>query len=196
MWWWHPFGMASRCSAWAALRRRRSGSWTPRVRNGWPCIATSTGLKPPAFSPDAQKLQHTVAVQADIWLTTCSLRPALYSAVAPEGSGRTARLLGAGSRRDASGQLYYWQEFIVQSDAFSRHNLSGEQASRLGMQLLKTSTACDERELVRKAGALHCATSAAAGHAHSTCGSASESRPPHSLRSLQCTRRATACCTR
>lgn len=48
----------------------------------------------------------------------------LDTTVAPEGSGRTARLLGAGSRRDASGQLYYWQEFIVQSDAFSRHNLS------------------------------------------------------------------------
>ncbi len=54
--------------------------------------------------------------------------PPLLHAVAPEGSGRTARLLGAGSRQDASGQLYYWQEFTVQSDAFNRHNLSGEQA--------------------------------------------------------------------
>ena len=102
---------------------------------------------------------HTVAVQPHVWQTTCSLRPCLHAAVAPEGSGRTARLLGAGSRRDASGQLYYWQEFTVQSDAFYRHNLSGEQAGGLGMQLLQTSTACDERELVRRTGALHCATS-------------------------------------
>lgn len=49
-------------------------------------------------------------------------------AVAPEGSGKTAVLLGAGSRRDAAGELYYWQEFTVRSDRFFRHNLSGEPA--------------------------------------------------------------------
>lgn len=50
----------------------------------------------------------------------------LRETVAPEGSGRTAQLLGAGSRRDASGELYYQQEFTVQSKRFSRRNLSGE----------------------------------------------------------------------
>ena len=60
-------------------------------------------------------------------LTACPSRPC-SGAVAPEGSGRTAALLGAGSRRDADGELYYWQEFTVQKEAprpFNRHNLSG-----------------------------------------------------------------------
>lgn len=57
-------------------------------------------------------------------------RAAPARTVAPEGSGRTARLLGAGSRRDAAGELYYWQEFTVQSDTFYRHNLAGKADGR------------------------------------------------------------------
>lgn len=50
--------------------------------------------------------------------------------MAPEGSGKTAALLGAGARRDAAGELYYWQEFTVRSErpAFFRHNLAGAPA--------------------------------------------------------------------
>jgi hypothetical protein len=46
--------------------------------------------------------------------------------VAPPGSDKTAQLIAAGSRRDASGELYYTQEFTVQSPRFFRHNLAGE----------------------------------------------------------------------
>lgn len=51
----------------------------------------------------------------------------LSTAVAPEGSGKTATLLSAGARRDAKGELYYFVEFKVQSErpAFYRHNLAG-----------------------------------------------------------------------
>eukprot|EP00884_Botryococcus_braunii_P011734 jgi/Botrbrau1/20561/Bobra.145_2s0108.1 len=48
----------------------------------------------------------------------------LDTIVAPEGSGRQARLLSATERRDEAGMLYYTQEFTVKAPTFFRHNIS------------------------------------------------------------------------
>ena len=47
----------------------------------------------------------------------------LGSVIAPEGSGKTARLLSA-SQRVKDSLLYYTLEYTVQSSAFFRHNVS------------------------------------------------------------------------
>lgn len=80
----------------------------------------------PAFhaSPAAAAAQASDAFDAPIHLP--------LPAVAPEGSGKTAVLLGAGSRVGPDDQLYYWQEFTVESAKWKRHNLSGEGAAREG----------------------------------------------------------------
>lgn len=44
--------------------------------------------------------------------------------IAPSGSGREATLIEAGSKVDASGLLYYTQEFVVKGPKFERHNIS------------------------------------------------------------------------
>lgn len=48
----------------------------------------------------------------------------LDTTVAPPGSPLTATLVNAYARCDASGQLYYAQEFTVKGPRFSRHNVS------------------------------------------------------------------------
>lgn len=53
----------------------------------------------------------------------------LENSVAPDGSGRTATLLASGSRTDATDNLYYWMEFLVEGPGrdgttFRRHNVS------------------------------------------------------------------------
>jgi hypothetical protein len=49
----------------------------------------------------------------------------LDTTVAPPGSGKTAELLSAGSRRDAGGELYYTMEFVVEAPGrFRRHNVA------------------------------------------------------------------------
>ena len=45
------------------------------------------------------------------------------STIAPEGSGRTATFITAGSR-EVDGITYYTMEYIVKGEKFERHNIS------------------------------------------------------------------------
>lgn len=127
----------------------------------------------------------------------CSLpRAALPRAVAPPGSDKTAQLIAAGSRRDASGELYYTQEFTVQSPRFFRHNLAGEAAqegSSAGWRLLAFAAA-----YMAAACTAWPVPAAAAGTAASALNPRSAmpaALPCTALPRLQCMPRATACST-
>ena len=74
-------------------------------------------------------------------------RDFLANTVAPAGSDRRAELLGASSRVDAGGELYYTMEFTVSSPRFARHNLAAY-AARNGL-LYTLNCQCAERDWAR-----------------------------------------------
>lgn len=69
----------------------------------------------------------------------------LDATVAPPGSGKRAELLGAGSRRDAAGELYYTMEFTVEAPGrFRRHNVAAY-AARNGLLFTLNAQCADAR---------------------------------------------------
>lgn len=167
---------------------------------------------PKMFTPWRLRKQHPVAAHV--------VAPPPHqraSAVAPEGSGKTATLLGAGERRDSAGELYYFTEFTVQSErpAFYRHNLAGAWRSVGGSnnctgvhaESFQCSAACG------LAAATPCSAAAsdvcwrlllegmqtsglAAALMESRQSDLSACRAPSAPPAMQCTQRATACFTR
>ncbi|KAK9918065.1 hypothetical protein WJX75_000898 [Coccomyxa subellipsoidea] len=132
------------------VERRASLDPPPAARRQSRSVAEPTAAYGPAGSTGEENLSVVVAPIAggfklsDLGGPRQAAERFLATTVAPEGSGRTANLIDAYEWRDENGELYYTQEFTVQTPNFFRHDLS-VYAARNGLLYTLNGQCQDQR---------------------------------------------------